>query len=131
MIYFDSSALVKLVLKEAETPDLEQWLVAHAGSRKGSSTLARVELPRAVRQGGDLAYLRSQVILGDLLQLPMTPALLDTAGALPGMLRSLDAIHLASALQVREELESFVCYDRRLRDAAQQAGLPTASPGES
>jgi predicted nucleic acid-binding protein len=96
---------------------------------KASSTLSRTELPRAVRQGGDIAYLRAQLILGDLMQLPLTPDLLDAAGLLPGPLRSLDAIHLATALRLRDQLQVLVAYDRRLVEAARSVGLPTASPG--
>ncbi|PXY26178.1 type II toxin-antitoxin system VapC family toxin [Prauserella endophytica] len=131
MIYLDTSALVKLVVKEDETPELVSWLREHGGTRKGSSMLARVELPRAVRRGGDVAYLRAQLVLGDLLQLPMTAAVLDAAGSLPGPLRSLDAIHLASAMRVRAELQHLVAYDQRLLETARLAGLPIASPGAS
>ncbi|RBM19994.1 VapC toxin family PIN domain ribonuclease [Prauserella sp. PE36] len=131
MIYLDTSALVKLVVKENETPELLSWLREHGGTRKGSSMLARVELPRAVRRGGDVAYLRAQLVLGDLLQLPMTAAVLDAAGSLPGPLRSLDAIHLASAMRVRAELQYLVAYDQRLLETARLAGLPIASPGAS
>jgi predicted nucleic acid-binding protein len=129
VIYFDTSALAKLVIKEPESAALATWLDRHLDQRKGSSMLARVELPRAVRHGGDVAYLRAQMILGDLMQIPMTPHLLDAAGSLPGSLRSLDAIHLATALRLRADLHTLVAYDQRLLDAAREAGLPTASPG--
>jgi predicted nucleic acid-binding protein len=129
VIYFDTSALTKLVVREPESPALATWLDAHVEQRKGSSMLSRVELPRAVRLGGDIAYLRAQMILGDLMQFPLTPDLLDAAGSLPGSLRSLDAIHLATALRLRSSLSVLVAYDRRLLDAAELAGLPTASPG--
>jgi uncharacterized protein len=128
VIYFDTSALAKLVIKEPESRALAAWLEEHVSLRKASSMLARVELPRAVRQGGDIAYLRAQMILGDLMQMPMTPQLLDAAGSLPGSLRSLDAINLATAMQLRAELHTLVAYDQRLLDAARQIGLKTASP---
>ena len=130
MIYFDTSALVKLVVKEPESGALAAWLNDHAARRKGSSMLCRVELPRAVRHGGDLAYLRAQMILGDLMQIPMTPDLLDAAGSLPAPLRSLGAIHLVTALRLRTDLYALVAYDQRLLEAAELAGLPTASPGQ-
>ena len=130
MIYFDTSALTKLVVKEPESDALVTWLDQRLDLPKGSSMLCRTELPRAVRMGGDIAYLRAQLILGDLLQIPLTPDLLDAAGSLPGPLRSLDAIHLATALRLRDSLHWLVAYDQRLLDAAQQAGLPTASPGD-
>jgi predicted nucleic acid-binding protein len=129
VIYFDTSALAKLVVKEPESAALTAWLDDHIAQRKGSSMLCRVELPRAVRQGGDLAYLRAQMILGDLMQIPLTPELLDAAGSLPGPLRSLDAVHLVTALRLRVDLYALVAYDQRLLEAAELAGLPTASPG--
>lgn len=129
MIYFDTSALAKLVVKEPESAALAAWLDDHLDMPKGSSMLCRVELPRAVRRGGDLAYLRAQMILGDLMQIPLTPDLLDAAGSLPGPLRSLDAIHLATALRLRAGLHALVAYDQRLLDAASLAGLPTRAPG--
>jgi uncharacterized protein len=129
VIYFDTSALAKLVVKEPESAALTVWLDDHIAQRKGSSMLCRVELPRAVRQGGDLAYLRAQMILGDLMQIPLTPELLDAAGSLPGPLRSLDAVHLVTALRLRVDLYALVAYDQRLLEAAELAGLPTASPG--
>jgi predicted nucleic acid-binding protein len=131
VIYFDTSALVKLVVKEAESADLADWLEPRQALPKCSSLLIRTELPRAVRRGGDTAYLRAQFVLGDVVQFPLTVDLLDTAGSLPGSLRSLDAIHLASALRLRGDLEAFVAYDQRLREAAELAGLRTAAPGTS
>lgn len=129
MIYFDTSALAKLVVKETESAALIQWLGERTEQLKVSSTLSRAELPRAVRRGGDIAYLRAQMILGDLVQVPLTPDLLDAAGSLPGALRSLDAIHLATALRLRGELRALVAYDRRLLEMALQAGLPATAPG--
>lgn len=128
MIYFDTSALTKLIVKEQESAALAAWLNKHRAQRKGSSMLCRVELPRAVHQGGNLAFLRAQMIMGDLMQFPMTPELLDAAGSLPGSLPPLDAIHLATALRLRGNLYALVAYDQRLLQAAQLAGLPTASP---
>lgn len=129
MIYFDTSALVKLVVREPESAALTAWLDGQISQPKGCSMLCRVELPRAVRLGGEVAYLRTQMILGDLMQLPLTPELLDAAGSLPGSLRSLDAIHLATAMRLRADLHALVTYDLRLLDAAAQAGLPVVSPG--
>jgi uncharacterized protein len=81
-----------------------------------------------VGAGGDIAYMRAQLVLGDLLQVPLTPELLDAAGSLPGPLHSPGAIHLATALRLRGDLEWLVAYDERLIKAADQMGLRTASP---
>ena len=131
MIYFDTSALVKLVREEAETEVLNDWLVTRRGIRRVTSSLARVELIRAVRPDGDESIRQASRILVELDNMPMTYDLLDMAGALPQPIRSLDAIHLASALRVRADLTAFVAYDKRLLAAADEVGLPIASPGAS
>jgi uncharacterized protein len=131
LIYLDSCALVKLVVREAESDALAAWLAGNTDVRRVSSALVRVEVPRAVLQGGDITRLRAQMVIGDLVQMPLTPALLDEAGTLTRSLRSLDAIHLASALRVSDDLRAFVSYDKRLLAAAQEVGLPTAAPGAS
>jgi predicted nucleic acid-binding protein len=129
VIYFDTSALAKLVLSEPETPALNAWLDARSEALRVSSSLARVELVRAVRAEGDAAIRQATLILVELDEMPMTTDLLDAAGALAFPLRSLDAIHLASALRIRAHLDAFVAYDKRLLTAADDMGLPTASPG--
>lgn len=60
----------------------------------------------------------------------LTPELLDSAGSLPGSLRSFYAIHLVTALRLRASLYALVAYDQRLIEAAELAGLPTVSPGQ-
>ncbi|WP_447003785.1 type II toxin-antitoxin system VapC family toxin [Saccharothrix isguenensis] len=129
MIYLDTSALVKLVLSEPETLALNAWVNARSEVPRISSSLARVELVRAVRAEGDAAIRQATLILVELDEMPMTTDLLDAAGALAFPLRSLDAIHLASALRIRTHLDTFVAYDKRLLTAADEMGLPTASPG--
>jgi predicted nucleic acid-binding protein len=60
---------------------------------------------------------------------PLSREIAESAGTLsPPGLRSIDAIHLASALVLRRHLAAFVAYDKRLLAAAGEAGLPTASP---
>jgi uncharacterized protein len=129
VIYLDTSALVKLVRTETETADLVAWL--DDKDSLVTSSLARVELMRAVRADGEAEQRQAALILVELDQIPMTFDLLDTAGTLPQPVRSLDAIHLASAIRLRDALEVFVAYDKRLLAAADEAGLPTESPGAS
>ena len=127
MIYLDTSALVKLVRAEAETDELVAWL----GDRTDlvTSSLTRVELMRAVREDGEAEKRQAAAILVELDQVPMTFDLLDAAGALPQPVRSLDAIHLASAMRLRDVLDTFVAYDKRLLAAADEVGLLTVAPG--
>lgn len=131
MIYFDSSALVKQVRAEAESVALREWLVDQGAVIGVTSTLARVEVVRAVAAGGQQAIARARAVLAELTQLQMTSGLLDTAAGLTEPLRSLDAIHLASALRLGAGLQWFVAYDERLLDAAEAVGLPIVAPGAS
>lgn len=130
MIYLDSSALVKLVVREAESIALKEWLATQPAVPRVSSALVRAEVPRAVVAGGDIATFKARMVLDDLAQIPLTPGLLDEAGGLAAPLRSLDAIHLVSALRI-SSLQSFVAYDKRLLSAAQDVGLPIVAPGAS
>jgi predicted nucleic acid-binding protein len=68
-------------------------------------------------------------MLDSVTQLEISDAIIETASRLPDpMLRSLDAIHLATALLIRDDLDVLVSYDDRLLAAASAHGLPTAKP---
>ena len=131
MIYYDSSALLKLVQTERESDDFRRWYDQHRGTDAASSALVRVEVIRAARQHDEATEQKARVVLAGLDLLPVSLGLLDAAAGLPYAVRSLDAIHLASALEIGAGLEAFVAYDERLLMAAEQAGLPVASPGLS
>lgn len=128
-IYLDSSALVKLVVREAESTALRHWL--RDRGPYVSSALASVEVTRAVRHVGPGAIDRASALLDRVRLLALDDTVLRSARDLdPTVLRSLDAIHLASALAFGSDLEVLVAYDRRLLDAADILRLPTASPGQ-
>lgn len=131
MIYFDSSALVKQVRDEAESSALREWLTAQGSVIGVTSTLARVEVVRAVAGSGQEAIQRARALLSELAQLQLTPGLLDAAADLIEPLRNLDAIHLASALRLGAGLQWFVAYDKRLLEAAKAVGLAIVAPGAS
>lgn len=129
-LYYDTSALVKLVITEAESNALLAWRRRRPGRTTVSSTLALVELPRAVRRHGEQAVTlaREQIRRIDLVTL--TDGLLSDAGDIaPSELRSLDAIHLVSAQACGSALEALVTYDHRMIAAAQALRLPVAHPG--
>jgi uncharacterized protein len=126
--YLDTSALVKLVVAEAETPALLAWLTADDRTPV-SSDLARTELLRAVRRVAPDRAVQARTVLGSVTLLEVTTAMFDEAGRLdPALLRSLDAIHLAAALALGDDLEGLVTYDDRLADAAELNGLLVIAP---
>lgn len=131
MIYFDSSALLKLIFDEAESAALSGWIgPASAAHPAVSSELSRVEVLRGCRRvdPGTLPAARSLLAGIDLI--PISGDVVDHAAEIEGtLLRSLDAIHLASAAGVRAALTTFVTYDHRLGAAAAAAGLTVVAPG--
>lgn len=129
MIYLDSSALMKLVRAEQETASLQEWLRTRAGVPVATSALGRVEVLRAARRAGGAAFTEAQAVIGDVDLVPLDQGVQDLACEIgEPALRTLDAIHLASAVLLRDELTAFVAYDHRLAAAAQAAGLPTTAP---
>jgi uncharacterized protein len=129
VIYLDSSALVKLVFEESESRALERWLADRDDQPKISSELSTVELLRTCRRLNEGAVDGARQVLAGLDLLPIAGDVLDQAALVdPAELRSLDAIHLASALIVKEELIAFVVYDARLRTAARNVSLDVVTP---
>ena len=129
MIYLDSSALVKLVITEPESAGLSHWLADRPNLIRLSSPVARVEVARAVWRADPGALPVCYRIMRRIREVWLTDQVLSrAAGVRPPGIRAIDAIHLASALEIRGDLTGFVAYDKRLLDAAREAGLPAASP---
>ena len=125
--YVDSSALVKLVVREAESAALRRYLARRRPLV--SSALARTEVARALLPLGSEALRRGRDVLARVDLLRVNDRILDAAGSmLPADLRSLDSIHLASAAQLGSDLRSFVTYDERLAKAAADRGFRVARP---
>ncbi len=133
MIYLDTSALVKLVRAEAESPALVAWLAEHADVPRIASVLVEVELPRALRRSQPGVLGGVPAVLARLYRYEMDAAVRATAaGYADATVRSLDAIHLATAqvlVAAGKTLTAFVAYDLRLIDAAKSLGLATVAPG--
>lgn len=134
VFYLDASALVKVVREEAESTALRAYI---DGADLVSSELVLTEIPRAVRRAIaqdpalplDLLLERTGVLLDVLALRPADRGLLAGAGALAEpALRALDAIHVASAVDL-DPIEAFVTYDEREAAAARLAGLRTMAPG--
>jgi uncharacterized protein len=134
LIYLDSCALLKLVLPEAETPELRAFLSARAMEGHATSALSQTEIARAlirvqaepeVADAAEDMFGRSR-----LVRIRVTDPLLRAAGMFPMRhLRSLDAIHLASAEDLEDALTAFITYDKRLAAAARERDLPVQTPG--
>jgi predicted nucleic acid-binding protein len=130
VIYLDTSAFVKLVWSERETPDLQAFLAQRQEALLVSSSLLMVEARRAVLREDATQMPRADLLLTRVGQVGVTRAVLEAASRLPDpSVRSLDAIHVATALQLRPDLDALVTYDNRLASAAEQQGLPVAAPG--
>jgi len=126
LLYLDTSAAVKLLLLEEESLAIRAYVIDQDWA---SSALLRTELVRAVVRVDPSVVPRALDLLLQPRLLAIEARILDTAARLsPPSLRSLDAIHLASALELRDELTAFVAYDDRLLAAASALGMPVASP---
>lgn len=125
--YLDSSAIVKLAVRERESDALRRYL---RGRRPlVSSALARTEVLRATLPGGQPAQAVARRTLARIDLVRVNDRVLDAAGTLPPLdLRSLDAIHLATAHRLGSDLGEFVTYDGRLADAARSMGFRLAAP---
>ncbi|MEO7119236.1 MAG: type II toxin-antitoxin system VapC family toxin [Candidatus Limnocylindrales bacterium] len=127
-LYLDSSAFVKLAVEEPETAALRAFL-ANLGHRRVSSALLRTEVFRAVRHLGAEALATAREGLRRVDLVGIDDRILDAAGMLePRVLRTLDAIHVATAMAVGDDLEAIVTYDERMLEAARLLGLSTATP---
>lgn len=125
--YLDSSALVKLVVDERESAALRRYL--RRRRPLVSSALARTEVLRAVLLEGDDGLARARDVLSSVELIRVNDRVLNAAGVLrPHDVRSLDAIHLATALQLDSDLDRLVTYDEKMLEAAGALGLRTHAP---
>jgi uncharacterized protein len=133
MIYLDSAAIVKLVREEPESEALGVWLAERLQMPRVSSVLADVEVGRAIARHAPESHSYIAAIMDTIARFDIDHPVRAMAVAIADpLLRSLDAIHLASAQILRAEFGKapvFVTYDKRLLIAAKAAGLPVASPG--
>jgi predicted nucleic acid-binding protein len=128
VIYLDASALVTYVTERPYFPELHDFLIARSAFRGVTSTVGLIETVRNCDRIGNFPDLMTQ-LLREYAELHITSEIRDRAANVPGGLRALDAIHMATAETLGEELISFVTYDRRMAMVARSRGLPVASPG--
>lgn len=126
--YIDTSAAAKLVVTEAETDALRTYLLSQPAPPVASD-LTRTELLRATRRSAALHTTTARAVLDTFTLLTVSTQLFEQAALLdPPELRTLDAIHLACALSLGDDLEYLISYDHRLADAAASLGLRVLSP---
>ncbi len=125
--YLDSSAIVKLAVRESESVALGRYLRRRRPLI--SSSLARAEVIRALLPAGPEAVAAGRRVLTRLDLVRISTGVLDEAGViLPAGLRSLDAIHLATARRLGQDLGTIVTYDERMAEAATRLGHRVAAP---
>lgn len=127
VVYLDASALVKLAVPETESAAMLAFV--ERNRTQVTSVVATVEVPRVLVRLGISLGDREAAILAEVGSIWLDPTVAARAVAIgPTGLRTLDAIHLASAMELGWDLAAFVTYDRRLADAATALGLPVVSP---
>jgi predicted nucleic acid-binding protein len=126
LIYVDTSALVKLVIREVESDAVDRYLT---DADMVSSTLLLVEARRGTLRRAPAKLPHLDLVLRRVEMIEISSAVVEAASRLPDpALRSLDAIHLATALLVREDVEAVLTYDDRLAAAAAAHGLAVTAP---
>lgn len=126
ILYLDASALVKLVNVEPESgalaAEITRW------NAYATSVLGAVELRRVVRRvSGDAP--RADAVLEEVSLVELDEGIRELAARLdPPELRTLDSLHLASAVSLEDDVGGFACYDERLANAAADEGLLVIAP---
>jgi predicted nucleic acid-binding protein len=129
VIYLDTSAAAKLVHPEAESAALAVFLTEHIASPLVSSALLHPELVRAVSRHRPELAARAMALLQRIMMVPLANDIVVSAATIGApALRTLDALHLATAATIGSELDAFITYDKRLADAATEIGLAVAAP---
>jgi predicted nucleic acid-binding protein len=127
LLYMDSSALVKLIVPERESAALRHEL--RSWPERVSNVIAEIELERTARRFGGVTVRRAREVLVRLTLVELDEAVRRRAAELrPPQLRTLDAIHLATALSLEHDLGALCAYDRRLTDAAVSTGVTVLAP---
>jgi predicted nucleic acid-binding protein len=128
LIYLDASALVTFLTGRSPAPDLEAFLAARPRLPMATSTVGFVETVRTMDRIGDYPTVM-QDLDRRVTEILLTEDIRDAAASLAVGVRTLDAVHLASAQTIGPSLEVLLTYDRRMLEAARSLGLPAEAPG--
>jgi uncharacterized protein len=127
MWYCDTSALVKLLVRENESPALKKFL---EGKEIVTSAITRVEMMRVVTLADPLLVPQTKNFLDYLEFIPVNQNVIRTAEDFDSSirLRTLDALHFATILTVNDGIDGVITYDRKLAEAIDQIGQKVAAP---
>lgn len=128
MIYMDTSAIVTLLSGRQYAPELRAELARRPPAPMATSSLGFVETVRTLDQVGDFPQLMRD-LTRDFTEILLTDEVRDAAAVVPGRVRTLDAIHVASAQIFGDALDVLVSYDKRMLEVAEAVGLPVTAPG--
>jgi predicted nucleic acid-binding protein len=128
VIYLDASALVTLVTGRPYASELRGYLAGSPEMPMGTSTIGFIETVRTLDRVGSYPT-AMQDLLASFTEILVTDEIRDAAASLPGGVRTLDAVHIASAQAIGDALASLISYDKRMLDIAHSVGIPVAAPG--
>jgi predicted nucleic acid-binding protein len=128
LIYLDASALITLISGRPYAAALQDFLADRPGLPMGTSTVGFVETVRTLDRIGDYPT-AMQDLVREFTEVLVTEEVRDAAARLPAGVRTLDALHIASAQVVGTALNSLVTYDKRMLEVARSVGLPASAPG--
>lgn len=128
MIYLDASALVTLVSGRPYASELRAFLAGWPAMPMGTSTIGFIETVRTLDRVGSYPTAMPD-LLASFTEILVTDEIRDAAASLPGGVRTLDAVHIASAQAIGDALAALVSYDKRMLDVAHSVGIPVAAPG--
>jgi predicted nucleic acid-binding protein len=130
VIYLDASALVTLVTGRPYAREIHEFLTQSPEMPMGTSTIGFIETVRTLDRVGSYPTVMQDLLAG-FTEILVTDEIRDGAASLPGGVRTLDAIHIASAQAIGDALAFLVSYDKRMLDVAHSVGIPVAAPGMS
>ena len=126
--YLDTGALVKLVVAQPETAALRAWLTERPEPHV-SCNLARTELLRIMRDVAPDRVVMARLVLDSLVLTEVTADIFEAAGRLDtGVMNCRNAVHLAAALDLGDDLDSLVTYNEHLASGARSYGVPVTAP---
>jgi uncharacterized protein len=128
LIYLDASALVTLIAGRQYAAELREFLSGKPGMPMGTATIGFVETVRTLDRIGDYPQAMRDLVQ-NFTEILLTEEVRDGAALVPAGVRTLDAVHIASAQVIGPSLNTLVSYDKRMIDVARSVGLPVAAPG--